>query len=148
MSLFFYLRQHRVNNNNCEKYTYSFGSQTWYFYRTLKLLRYSNLLLINIPPRVLEPGGTLEKHAKRLLFYMHTLHIICRGCLKELYFEWKPPCRHLHQLLFSLSIRGKWGIGVIYTTVFIYLYLWLSTPYLFETSLHSLSHVEMVGTRW
>ena len=27
---------------------------------------------------------------------MHPSHIICRGCLIELYFEWNPPCRHLY----------------------------------------------------
>ena len=100
--------------NNCKKYTFPFSDQTWYFYCTLKLLRYSNLLFIYFPPRVLEPGGTLKKQAKRLLFYIQPPHFICRGCLKEPNFEWNPLCRHLYPIcnLFVTRVIGTIQEGI------------------------------------
>ena len=66
---------------------------------------YSNLFLIHILPRVLESGATLEKHVKRLLFYIGPPHIICE---KDLTTYLNICCEVRYAQEWKITIYVKW----------------------------------------
>ena len=104
---------HKIFFNKIQNFQFFFSSQFSMITRKIKIGKIWNLVFLSIQPipdiplRVLEPGDTLDKHAKRILIYIHPPHIICRGCLKELYFEWNPPCHHLYPIC-NLFATTSW----------------------------------------